>query len=421
MRPQSLIALLLVGIALPALAGTARKEPTCLIILGQPSEISRYYPVQPAGSRRTVGFGITLYTLLTPAPILRKQVADALDQAEATGYPVLIHADDWNYTPAEWTDPEMIEWSAFPAPGTRTGPIVRRRWLNWGTWMALGPPPNYESPRFRAYVSERLGACVAAPIAERLRRWRREGRTHLFAGLVVGWESGYYTASSVDLKDRPKAGVERFGDDERVDSGFAALTARGYSAARLERETAASGRSSAEQVRTLMARVVRDYAAWSCGLARRAGLPPERIYTHCTPSITRAEMAAGPVDGRLLPLETAANRASRVGYTMTAPWHDFGKVTAGLRRMRRSVWGAVEVEFTDENRSEPAALAYLNRLEGAGARLICVYGWWERPDHIFGVRGTGAAAAMGRWLAEARPTGEGKPSGRTKREGSGIR
>jgi len=421
MATLAAIALLLISFALPMRASAGGKEPTCLIILGQPSDISRDYPVQPAGSRRTVGFGITLYTLLTPATILRKQVTDALDQAEATGYPVLIHADDWNYTPTEWTDPEMIEWSAFPTPGSRTGPVVRRRWLNWGTWMALGPPPNYESPGFRAYVLQRLGACVAAPIAERLRRWRREGRAHLFAGLVVGWESGYYTASSVDLKDRPKAGAELFGDDERVDSGFAALTARGYSAARLERETAAAGRSRAEQMRALMAGVVRDYAAWCCGVARRAGLPRDSIYTHCTPSITRAEMAAGPVDGRLLPLETAANGASRVGYTMTAPWHDFPRVTAGIRRMRRSVWGAVEVEFTDENRSEPAALAYLNRLEEAGARLICVYGWWERSDHIFGVRGTGAATAMGRWLAEARPTGAGNPTGSTKREGSGIR
>jgi hypothetical protein len=64
----------------------------------------------------------------------------------------------------------------------------------------------------------------------------------------------------------------------------------------------------------------------------------------------------------------------------------------------------VEVEFTDATRTEDGALRYLDSLSSSGARVICVFGWWEPPGHMFGVRGSGAVPAIKRWLAGDTPS-----------------
>src|SRR5579862_9681524 len=75
---------------------------------------------------------------------LQRRVTRALDHAEETGLPLLIELDDMNFMP-EYSDPSMVEWAAFPKPGEKYGPRAKHYWLNWGDWMALPPPPNFES------------------------------------------------------------------------------------------------------------------------------------------------------------------------------------------------------------------------------------------------------------------------------------
>jgi len=164
--------LVIAGAALAA--ACCRAEPTYLVILGRPEEFASEFPPAAPGSARLVGFGPVLYTLKTPAEELARQARAQLDKAEATGYPVMIHLDDWNY-PSASADPAVVEWTAFPGAGEAHGPLVRRRWINWGSWFVTEAPPNYESPAFRAHVRQRFSA-VAQVIAARLERWRAEGR-----------------------------------------------------------------------------------------------------------------------------------------------------------------------------------------------------------------------------------------------------
>src|SRR5579862_5951069 len=98
---------------------------------------------------------------------LQRRVTRALDHAEETGLPLLIELDDMNFMP-EYSDPSMVEWAAFPKPGEKYGPRAKHYWLNWGDWMALPPPPNFESPAFRQEVAKRLKEGVLPPLLERL-------------------------------------------------------------------------------------------------------------------------------------------------------------------------------------------------------------------------------------------------------------
>ena len=217
----------------------------------------------------------------------------ALDKAEQTGYPVMFHCDDWNFPP-KWDDPELVEWTDFPAPGEQFGPLAKRRWINWGSWIVANAPPNFESPKYKEWLASRLLEGVARPIVERLRKWRAEGREYLFAGLVLGWETGFYNVLAYDPGNPPTAGDEVFQADEAVWTGYAALTARGYNAAKLKQLATEQGRSEKEVFYDLMMEVLHDHAESMALTCRRVGVPGNRIYTHFAAARTFLDAASEP-------------------------------------------------------------------------------------------------------------------------------
>ena len=376
---------------------TEAREPVYLIMLGKPATFSEQFPPSAPNSPRQFGWGIVLRTLKTPVAALRHQLEEALDTSEKTGYPLLIHLDDWNFPPPS-ADPDWVEWTEFPGPGETHGPLVQRRWLNWGSWMVIGPPPNYESQKFRAFMRSQIEEGVLRPLAERLTRWRKEGRERLFAGLVVGWESGYY---SMTLKNpRPVAGTETFSDSEVVTTGYAALARRGYSAERLTREAHDRGLPEWALFRELMCCVVHDYVEYLCGICAAGGIPRERLYTHFAAPVTAAATAKEKADSHILPVGTAINSFARPGFTMS--FADLGKVAGEIHKANgRNAWGAVEIEVVARTRTEQASFENLNWLTAQGARVLCFYGWSDPETSPFHIQGTGAVPAMQRWLREA--------------------
>ncbi len=149
-----------------------------------------------------------------------------------------------------------------------------------------------------------------------------------------------------------------------------------------------------------MCGVVHDYTEYLCSLCVRGGLPRERIYTHFTAYATIADPALIAGDGRLLPVATAVNEYARPGLTMTQPWTDREKAAAELRAAGRQEWGAVELEVTPNTRTEEATLEHFDWLASRGARVLCLFGWWDAEGSMFAVRGTGAVAGIRRWLAD---------------------
>lgn len=390
--------LLLLPLLLPTNSPKSSKDPNYFVILDTPAHFSMDIPPSSPISQRQIGFGIVLFTLQTPWSQLRQQVEQAMDTAQKTGYPLLIHLDDWNFPPPS-DDPNWVEWTGFPRRGEKHGPLVTRRWFNWGQWIVGNPPPNYESPKFRAYMRNQIVQGVVKPVAQRLKQWRKDGKAYLFAGLVAGWESGYYTMPAMP-EPTPISGSEIFRKSDVVTTGYAALSHLGYNAQRLAAEAKKRGISEQSLFRLLMTKVVHDYTMFLCGLCVRGGIPRDRIYTHYTPSETIMSPEQVADDGRLLPIDAAVNRYSRPGYTMTHGWMDREKVLTAILKTGRKRWGAVEMEIVPGCDTKQECLDHFDWLTDHGAKVLCLYGWAQTKGTQFAVSGSGATEAIREWLGE---------------------
>jgi hypothetical protein len=368
-------------------------------------EIKAEFGSRPSGRPRYVGFGIALMTLKTPLEELRKQVVHALDLAEQTGLPVLIKLDDMNFTP-EYTDPTMVEWTGFPKPGETQGPVAKHYWLNWGNWMALPPPPNFESPAFRHDVETRLKEAVLPPVVERLAKWKETNRSDLFAGIVVGWETGipeYRPLRKAVLLPHDEQRNITMSEDERGEQlGYAALYFGGWTQQKIEQRARESGKTPDDVVTELLFGVIHDYTAFWAKTVHDAGIPKERIYTHgvawesLPPSKLPGTWMAN--SSRVPPIWVSVNNDSRPGYTAGAGQFDPFGMTRLLRGSEvTDGWGAVEA-YVRGVESEAAFGQYLRDLFGTGAELIDIFGWTAPNSPYDPKKAPGALRTIHVWL-----------------------
>lgn len=387
-------AFIVLGLAsLPVLAGGGFPERQYLCIVdGIDGFADDFAPPDPADERMACT-GTIHYTLRTPTEDLVAEVTAALDLAEVTGYPVFLTFDDWNFPPDAWNaDPAIPEWTDWD--GTRcTG-----RDIEWADDNPQNPPPNFESPKFRGAIAPRLDAVFAA-IADRVRTWEETGDGWRFAGVALGWESGYYTD---------------FDGPEPLRTGFAALTARGISDADVAAGASARGVTYWEEFDARMHEVVHDYVAWICERARAAGIPRERIYTHFT-GVPEDWVPEDPAarDGRLVPFPLAGNRHARPGHTATPEWIDLERLATGAAERGTPDWGAPEWEATTQKRSRDAMLQYLTRMYDHGAAVTVNWGGWWGPLNPYRVDGTPGEQGMKDWLAGHDLAGVGVAAGRS--------
>ncbi len=392
-------ALLLLGLlALPVLAGGGFPERQYLCIVDGIDGFADDFPPPDPGDARMACSGTIHYTLRTPTPELLAEVVAALDHAEITGYPIFLTFDDWNFPPDEWNaNPGIPEWTDWS--GTRcTG-----RNIEWADDNPQNPPPNFESGEFRAAIEPRLNAVFSA-IADRVRAWEEAGEGWRFAGVALGWESGYYTD---------------FTGPSPLRTGFAALTSRGITDADVADAAAARGVGYWEQFDAFMREVVHDYVAWICERARAAGIPRERIYTHFTgvPDDWVPPDAAAR-DGRLIPFKLAGNRHARPGHTATIEWIDLENLATGAAPRGTPDWGAPEWEATSQRASRDAMLQYLTRVYGHGAFVTVNWGGWWGPFNPYRIDGTAGEQGMKDWLSGNDLAGVGTAVGRSALLGS---
>jgi hypothetical protein len=395
---RSLVAALgaagLVGVAGPPVRAEGPPAPQYMCIVNGIDDFTRDFPPPAPADSRMACSGSIHYTLLrTPAEIAAEMNA-VLDGAEATGYPVFVNLDDWNFPRGEWAgDPEIVEWTAWD------GTLATHRDIEWRADNPQNPPPNFESPRYRAAVGPVFDAAFRA-LATRLARWTTEGRAHLFAGVAVGWESGYYT---------------EFDGAAPFRTGFAALTARGLTDAAIAAAAAGRGVSYWEEFDARMYGVVHDYVAWLCERAVRAGLPREKVTTHFT-GVPDDWQPPDPArrDGRLVPFSLAGNAFARPGHTATPEWIDLERLAREAPLRDTPDWAAPEWEGTAMKESRDAMLRYLSRLHGFGAQVSCNWGgWWGAPFNPYEIHDTPGMAGMQAWLDGETLLGIGVPIGQS--------
>ncbi|MDR3626821.1 MAG: discoidin domain-containing protein [Ignavibacteriaceae bacterium] len=377
-------------------------DPTYLTILGSPYTFSQQFNSMSKDSSRQLAFGVILYTMNTDVNTLNQQTEQALDLAESSGYPVLIKLDDWNYNTTS-TDSELVEWTGWPANGHKYGPLVKRRWINWGTWFTVEAPRNYESSKLRLEIENKLVNGVIPPIVNRLAKWQSSGKQYLFAGLVVGWESGYYTMKgygTINLNPLPTYNGITYSDSDEVNTGYAALTSKGYTLDSVKKIASLEGKTEDQVIHGLMSNVVQDYIAFWTKTCYENGIPQNRIYTHFTAVATIPE-SQSPIsfsDGRVLPIESATNQYSRPGVTATDYLINIDTTSKIFNNLQYSEWGASEIDFSNSTRTEQGAAQLFDHLSEAGAKMMCLFGWWITAGDQFEVKTPGVIEAISNWL-----------------------
>jgi hypothetical protein len=401
------------------------------------NQVKREFGTQAPGSFRHVGFSPGVLPLLNePVPVLKALVEQALDLAEESGLPVLIHLDDmhfWYKRPDLFRDPEMVEWSAFPKPGTGHGPIVPSLFINWDLLTSYPtPPPCLECPRFRAEVRERLLRCIADPILARLKRWHTEGRAHLLAGVGIGNETqvpdyrGYALSKpsqEPELIDGSSKSQKkrRMLRSEMVRAGYAALHRRGYSYESVERLAKGQNKTVEDLTRELLYEVAHDYAEFRAKVLVDAGIPREKLYTHFTSAFRRFmeskerstpdSVGTGGVADLPPPVRFAVNRYSRPGFTVSRNHLDLPDLIAQMQAANGAGigdrnWGVMESYATTAQPGAAQTQAqyeeYLGSLTFHGAKVINLLGWTADlppPEASFAIkRAPGVMLAIREWV-----------------------
>lgn len=384
--------IIMVAMGVQTASGSADSPQYLCVVDGIDDATKDFSPPAPTDARMAC-LATIHYTLRTPTDTLLDEIEAALNRAETSGYPVFLTFDDWNFPPPEWKDNPMItEWTDW------NGTLCTGRDIEWASDNPQNPPPNVASPTFRALLAPRLDAAFAA-IAGRARAWDAAGKGYLFAGVALGWESGYYTD---------------FDAPDPLRTGFAALTSRGFDDESIASGAAARGVTYWEEFDARMAELVHDYIAWFCRRAVRAGIPREAVFTHFTgvpddwtPPAPEAR------DGRLLPFSLAGNPWAHPGHTATVEWIDLERLATEAAERGTPDWAASEWEATSQTSSRRAMLQYLSRLYHFGARVTVNWGGWWGPWNPYRVDGTPGEQGMKDWLAGEDAPGVGVRAGRS--------
>jgi len=394
-------------------------------------------PADPASTRQ-IAYGIQQIRILTRSSgfVAAQEVIPALDAAETTGIPVWLHIDplygwgaDGENTPSEappakfWEHPKMREWREFPVGGLLPD-YIPRIWFCWGPWCSPASAfPAIGAPKFVALARAQLREGVLAPLTERLETWRKEGRTHLFAGINIGWETHlmHYRSRAFLNRDpatittrhhphpdrvRGRAPVELSIDPDLIGSqlGYASLHWRGWNEDKLRAAAAVEGIPRDEKFRRLVYAVIHEYMTALAEECHLAGLSPDRVYTHVV-----AMSTVVPADTFMPPVWTAVNPFSTPGFTMDnkgAARYDMATLLARIRAApgsRGSAFGRVEAYFKLGDRNyvgnSGSFLEEIDALFSAGATVQVFFGGFPFKKNT----PAPAVRAIQDWMAGIRP------------------
>lgn len=356
-------------------------------------------------STRMVGYGVQQIRILSRSvPFVAAEIQRILDAAEQSGIPVWLHLDplfawgaDLESKPEDapaikfWNDPEMREWKEFPVAGKLPDDIPRF-WFNWGPWCSpVSAVPAIGSPKFVDFARRQLREGVLAPLQARLKKWKKEGREHLFAGINVGWEiylpyyhEGWLVCSNGGkggpvFAQCPKAirGLQMDGGIVGSQLGYASLHWQGWDEAKLREAAGKEGIPRDEKFRQLCFQAIHDYLQALAEECHRAGIGPDKVFTHIVALAT-----VNKADTNMPPIWTAVNPYSTPGFTMDnkggAKYNlaVLKEQLANAPGSRGKMFGAVETYFGLNGKNyvtdEGGYRAELDDLFGNGARVVVV-------------------------------------------------
>ena len=321
----------------------------------------------------------------------RQFIHDAFAVARENDVAVAFHIDDsmsWGQRKDLLSNPDNIEtadWKQIPNTGRRA---------DWGRKPTKFPPQMcFNSPAIVAAVKDRAGL-IGAEIKQELAVLKSQGKEHLFAGVIAGWE----TQLGRDL------------DTDRQ-LGYRALSHRGFSESNLPKDP------DLERVQ-----VVKEFMELWANSLHAAGTPREKIFCHIafTSQGLRAADARESYTEKVhfaLP-DVAFSAAYRPGFSTYPEGATFREIYAALAGHGSPGWISAEgVNVSPTGMpGEPTMESYLARMFNHGAVMVNVFSWGiggEAMRNNFFRRATEnseALAAYGKFLrcdalVETVPTG----------------
>ena len=320
---------------------------------------------------------------------MRAMVEKCFTLAEKYNVPVFFQVDDMtNYINlGSWAEeqfgndslvkfyehPEMCEWVAFPEEGEEYGGQnaygrLPRWYFNWGDEASTTACPNLASPQFRELLQYQMQEGFLKPLAAKLKTLKASGKSYLFAGCNIGWETQIPDYSADSLLS---SGMKTLEDWEKTEYGYAALHTLGYTAESLAAEAAVLGKTTEQHRKDILYGVIHDFIEFVAKLVYDAGIPRDLIYTHT--------IANGTVDDQydtmMPPLWVAINDYSTPGYTMANGNWDQTELVNTLSSYGKTEYIIAEGYKNGYNGSYVAARNYISTQFKANCRNITAFGY----------------------------------------------
>jgi hypothetical protein len=342
-------------------------------------------------ARHKLGFAVGPLCFDMPDQETRQFIRDAFAVARENDVAVAFHIDDsicWGQRKDLLSDPDNIE-----TAGWTQGPSTGRR-ADWGPEPTRFPPQMcFNSPAIVAAVKGRAGL-IGAEIKRELAALESQGKGHLFAGMIAGWE----TQIGRDFETgRPL--------------GYRALLHRGFSEGHPPKDP------DLERVR-----VVKEFMELWADSLHAGGVPRNRIFCH----IAFTDQGLRQADAReshavkvnfALP-EVAFSPSYRPGFSTYPEGATLREIHAVLAKHDSPGWISAEGANVSPTSmpGEPTMETYLGRMFNHGAVMVNIFAWGiggeAMRDNFFrrAAENPEALAAYAKFLRHA-PLVESAPTG----------
>jgi hypothetical protein len=301
-------------------------------------------------ARNKLGFAVGPLCFDMPDHETRQFIRDSFAVARENDVAVAFHIDDsmaWGRRKDLLSNPDNIEsadWKQRPNSGRRA---------DWGPEPTRFPPQMcFNSRAIVAAVKDRAGL-IGAEIERELAALKPQGKEHLFAGVIAGWE----TQIGRDFETgRPL--------------GYRALLHRGFSESQPPRD------ADLERVR-----VVKEFMELWADSLHAGGVPSQRIFCHIafTDQGLRKPDAreSSAVKVNFAPPEVAFSPIYRPGFSTYPEGATFKELYGALKKYDARGWISAEgVNVSPTSMpGEPTMETYLGRMFNHGAVLVNVFAW----------------------------------------------
>jgi len=263
---------------------------------------------------RRLGFTLGPLTLDMPDEETTKTIRDAFVIAQKYDIAVSFHIEDSKFwsTRTDLSDSvenvEWLDWDRTPSTAV---------YLNWGEVWRISPQICFNAQEVQREVKRRTHV-IGAAIAEEVEKLHAEGKDHLYAGTIVGWE----TAINPEFDDRTKR------------LGYCALTNAGFSKSNPPHDFE-------EELEKI---VVKWIELWTRGLID-SDLTREKLYSHITfkPKVLKDEGGGDYGDGSLyVNVESAFGDTHNPGFSLYTRRETFEEIYDELEARNNPRWALSE-------------------------------------------------------------------------------